>query len=251
MAELQELVRYLDAELRTSEVKDYPGAINGLQVENDGLVSQVFSAVDASLAVVEEASRNPNSLLLVHHGIFWKGAQPLTGSHFRKISAALKGNLAIYSSHLPLDMHPVIGNNTLLAEAIGLKSIRPILVKDGWAKGVAGDWEGSRDSLVAAVGKAVGGEVRVCPGGREEVVSVAVITGGAGSEVAEIAGLGMDAFVTGEGAHWNFIESEELCLNTLYAGHYATETFGVRRLGKDLAEKFELKATFLHREGGL
>jgi dinuclear metal center YbgI/SA1388 family protein len=251
MANLKEIVEYLDSELRVSEVKDYPGAMNGLQMENDGNISRVISAVDASLAVIKEAAQTRNSLLLVHHGMFWQGAQPLTGAFFRKIKAAMEGNLAIYSSHLPLDMHPVVGNNVLLAEAIGLESVRPILVKDGWATGIAGEWAGSRDELAEAVKRAVGRDVQVCPGGDDRVSSVAVITGGAGSEVAKIAGLGFDAFVTGEGAHWSFIESEERGLNTFYAGHYATETFGVRRLGRDLAGEFELQSVFLDREGGL
>lgn len=251
MADLQEIVEYLDSELRTSEVKDYPGAMNGLQMENDGTISRIVSAVDASLSVVEEAAKTRDSLLLVHHGMFWQGAQALTGAFYKKIRAAIEGNLAIYSSHLPLDMNPMIGNNVLLAEAIGLDSIRPILVKDGWATGVAGDWKGSRDDLVVAVSSAVGRDVQVCPGGSREVRSVAVITGGAGSEVAKIADLGLDAFVTGEGAHWSFIESEELGLNTLYAGHYATETFGVCRLGSEVAQKFGKKSAFIARNGGL
>jgi dinuclear metal center YbgI/SA1388 family protein len=251
MSKLNEIVEYLDSELRVSEVKDYPGAMNGLQMENDGNISRIVSAVDASLAVIEEAARVPNSLLLVHHGMFWQGAQPFTGAFFRKINVAMKANLAIYSSHLPLDMHPVIGNNVLLAEAIGLKSITPILVKDGWATGVVGEWGASRDDLTNAVVKAVGRNVHLCPGGVNQISSVAVITGGAGSEVAKIAGLGLDAFVTGEGAHWSFIESEERGLNTFYAGHYATETFGVKRLGLDLGYKFGLESVFLEREGGL
>ena len=131
-------------------MKDYPGAMNGLQMENDGNISRVISAVDASLAVIKEAAQTRNSLLLVHHGMFWQGAQPLTGAFFRKIKAAMEGNLAIYSSHLPLDMHPVVGNNVLLAEAIGLESVRPILVKDGWATGIAGEWAGSRDELAGS-----------------------------------------------------------------------------------------------------
>lgn len=251
MAKLEEIVAYLDSELRTSEVKDYPGAMNGLQMQNDGNVSRIVSAVDASLAVVEEAARVPGSLLLVHHGMFWQGAQPITGPRLRKIKAAIEGNLAIYSSHLPLDMHPVIGNNVLLAEAIGLKSIRPILVKDGWAGGVAGEWTGSRDDLAAVVSRAVGRAVQVCPGGSNRVSSVAVITGGAGSEVVKISDMGIDAFVTGEGPHWSYIESGERGLNTIYAGHYATETFGIRRLGSDLAGEFGLGFEFLEREGGL
>jgi len=251
MAKLTEIISYLDSELKTSEVKDYPGAMNGLQLENTGVVTHIFSAVDASLAVIEEAAQTPNSLLLVHHGMFWQGAQALTGPFYRKIQTAMRADLAIYSSHLPLDMHPVIGNNVLLAQAIGLDAIHPILIKDNWAAGVVGEWQGDRKSLARAVARAVGRDVRVCPGGNERISSVAVITGGAGSEVAKIAALGFDAFVTGEGSHWTFIESEERGMNTIYAGHYATETFGVRKLGHDLAEHFCLVHQYLDRDGGL
>lgn len=251
MADLKEIVAFLDAELRLSEIKDYPGAMNGLQIENDGTVDRVFSAVDASLAVVEEAAAAGGGLLLVHHGMFWQGAQPITGAFHRKISAAIHGNLAIYSAHLPLDWHPVHGNNILLAKAIGLREISPILVKDGWPMGVAGLWEGSRSDLVKAASAAVGREVILCPGGGDQVGKVAVITGGAGSEVAKIAGLGVDAFLTGEGPHWSFIEAEERRLNVIYAGHYATETFGVASLATLLGERFGAPTQGISREGGL
>ena len=251
MADLKEIVAFLDAELRLAEIKDYPGAMNGLQLENDGTVDCVFSAVDASLAVVEEAAAAGGGLLLVHHGMFWQGAKPITGAFFRKIRAAIRGNLAIYSAHLPLDWHPVHGNNVLLAKAIGLREISPILEKDGWPMGVAGIWEGSRTDLVSAVAVAAGRDVTVCPGGGERVGKVAVITGGAGSEVGKIAALGLGAFVTGEGPHWSFIDAEERGINVIYAGHYATETFGVKSLGCLLSQRFRTTTAFIGRPGGL
>lgn len=251
MAKLDEIVAYLDAELRTSEVKDYPGAMNGLQLENNGSVTRIFSAVDASLAVIEEAAKQENALLLVHHGMFWQGAQTISGPFYRKIKTAIDANLAIYSSHLPLDMHPEIGNNVLLAKAIGLQDVRPILIKDGWPTGVQGIWSGSRTELSSAVTKAVSREATLCAAGTDQPMTVAVISGGAGSEVARIAELGIDAFVTGEGPHWSFIEAEERQINVLYAGHYATETFGVMRLGEILAKREHLDFCFIHRPGGL
>jgi dinuclear metal center YbgI/SA1388 family protein len=251
MADLKEIVAFLDAELRLSEIKDYPGAMNGLQLENDGTVERVFSAVDASLAVVEEAAAAGGGLLLVHHGMFWQGAQPITGAFHRKITAAIRGNLAIYSAHLPLDWHPVHGNNVLLAKAIGLREISPILVKDGWPMGVAGLWEGSRGDLVKTTSVAVGREVTLCPGGSDQVGKVAIITGGAGSEVGKIAEFGADAFVTGEGPHWSFIEAEERRINLIYAGHYATETFGVKSLGGLVGKRFGKEVAFIDRPSGL
>lgn len=251
MADLNEIVEYLDAVLNTGAIKDYPGAMNGLQLANNGQVGRVISAVDASLAVIEEAAAKGGGLLLVHHGMFWQGAKPITGALYRKIRAAMDGNLAVYSSHLPLDMHPEYGNNLLLAKAIGLDHITPIMVKDGFPMGVGGVFGKSRENLALAVGKAVGREVTVCPGGVEAVRKVAVITGGAGSEVGQIAELGFDAFVTGEGPHWSFIEAEELGMNVIYAGHYATETFGVRAVSAHLAERFALDTCFIWRPGGL
>jgi dinuclear metal center YbgI/SA1388 family protein len=250
MADLHEIVTFLDDVLKTSEIRDYLGAINGLQLENHGTVSRVISAVDASLAVIEEAAKE-GGLLLVHHGMFWQGAQKITGPYFRKLKAAIDGDLAIYSSHLPLDFHSEIGNNMLLARAIGLGSIQPILFKDGFATAVVGEWNGTRDDLQHAIGKAVDREPQICCCGSDMPRKVAVMTGGAGSEVGKIAELGIDSFVTGEGPHWSFIEAEERGMNVFYAGHYATETFGVRALGLMIAEKFGLEAVFLERPGGL
>jgi dinuclear metal center YbgI/SA1388 family protein len=250
MADLKEIVAFLDRELKTAEIKDYPGAFNGLQLENNGKVCRVISAVDASLAVIEEAAKE-GGLLLVHHGMFWQGAQKITGPYFQKLKAAMDGNLAIYSSHLPLDFHPEIGNNILLARAIGLKSIQSILPKDGFATAVVGEWEGTRNDLHIAIEHAVGRPLQMCSCGSENPHKVAVMTGGAGSEVAKIADLGIGSFVTGEGPHWSFIEAEERKMNVFYAGHYATETFGVRVLGELIAEKFGLKSMFLERSGGL
>ena len=251
MAELHEIVKFLDAELKTSGIPDYPGAMNGLQLENNGTVSRVVSAVDASLAVIEAAAAGGGGLLIVHHGMFWQGAQPITGPYFRKLKTAIEGNLAIYSTHLPLDVHPTLGNNILLAQALGLSAIRPILPKDGFPMGVAGEWRGDRDALGKVIKGAVGQPARLCAGGMPEIQRVAVMTGGAGSEVSSIAALGIDTFVTGEGPHWSFIEAEERGLNVFYAGHYATETFGIKNLGSMLTQKYHLVGSFIAREGGL
>lgn len=250
MANLKKVVEYLDLELRNSEISDYPGAMNGLQLENSGSIEFIHSAVDASLTVVEKAAEK-GGLLLVHHGMFWQGAQPLTAAFYRKIKAAIDGDLAIYSSHLPLDFHPSMGNNVLLAERIGLSGIFPVLEKNGWGTAVTGDWGKSLDELVSAVESAVGRKSVVCPGGKKAIGRVAVITGGAGSQVAAVAGLGIDAFVTGEGPHWSFVEAEERQLNVVYAGHYATETFGVRRLGEFINRHFRIPHSFIESPAGL
>ncbi len=250
-AELADIVLFLDQELRTSAITDYPGAVNGLQLANSGTVPRIIAAVDASLGVIEEAAKGGAGLLIVHHGLFWQGVQPLTGPVFRKFKTAMDAGLAIYSSHLPLDVHPVWGNNILLAQAIGLSGIRPFFEKKGLNLGVAGDWSGSRPDLAEKLGTAVEGPVHCCPGGPESPHVIGIITGGAGGEVSEIAKSGVDTFITGEGPHWSYPLAEELGVNLLYAGHYATETFGVKALAASLARQFGLDWSFLHRPTGL
>src|SRR5690606_3629013 len=113
----------LDAELRIAEIPDYSGAMNGLQLENGGTVTKVAAAVDASLPVVEAAVAQGADLLVVHHGMFWQGARPVTGAFYRKIRTAIEGGLAIYSAHLPLDVHPSMGNNALMMRALDLQPV--------------------------------------------------------------------------------------------------------------------------------
>jgi putative NIF3 family GTP cyclohydrolase 1 type 2 len=121
MVALDEVVNWLDGELGTSSIGDYPGAMNGLQLANTGVIGRIVAAVDASLAVIQAAAEGGPGLLIVHHGMFWQGAQPVTGAFYRKLKIAMEANLAIYSSHLPLDVHPEFGNNILLSKAIHLK----------------------------------------------------------------------------------------------------------------------------------
>ena len=151
---LFELVRWMDEELRTAEVEDYAGAMNGLQVQNSGKLTKVACAVDASLPVVREAVARGADLLIVHHGIFWQGAQALRGAFFDKVKCALDGDLAIYSSHLPLDVHPVWGNNAALAREVGLDVKGGILPFKGMPVGLWGEMEVSREELLDRVSRA-------------------------------------------------------------------------------------------------
>lgn len=251
MVSLDELVAFLDRELKTASIPDYPGAMNGLQLANGGQVGRIVAAVDASLPVIEAAAAGGPGLLIVHHGMFWQGAQPVTGAFYRKLKIAMDAGLAIYSSHLPLDVHPEYGNNILLARAIGLQNPVPFLDYKGLPMGLRGAWNGSRSELAEALQAALGGPVHVCPGGPETISSVGIITGGAGSEVAKAAATGVDAFVTGEGPHWSYPLAEELGLNVYYGGHYATETFGVRAVAAAIAEKFGVADYFVDHPTGL
>lgn len=253
MAALRTIVSHLDKVLKTASVPDYPQALNGLQLENGGTVTRVGAAVDACLPVVEQAVEAGVDLLIVHHGLFWQGAQRIEGSAYRKLKLAMDHGLAIYSAHIPLDVHPKLGNNALLAKAIGMRDPEPFFPWKGILLGLRGRVPGSREKLAGRVARAVGatGPVHVCAGGPEQAGMVGIITGGAGSEIAAVAAAGIDTFVTGEGPHWSYTAAEELGVNLVYGGHYATETFGVRVLSGVIARKFGLPQLFIDHPTGL
>ncbi|MGJ8656416.1 MAG: Nif3-like dinuclear metal center hexameric protein [Akkermansiaceae bacterium] len=252
MVELKEIVAYLDAELRIAEVPDYPGAMNGLQLANDGRVAKVAAAVDASLPVFKKAIEEGADLLVVHHGMFWQGAQRVVGAQYEKLKMAMDANMAVYSAHIPLDIHGKWGNNVLLAERLGMDETEEFHPWKGILMGRKQHMELSLEELVGRVENAVGGEVNVCPGrGAETVGMVGVITGGAGSEVQAMADAGIDTFVTGEGPHWSYPLAEELGVNVIYGGHYATETFGVLKLMERLEEKCLLCGCYVDHPTGL
>lgn len=250
---LTKLSETIHALLRVGELPDYAGAMNGLQLQNTGgTVVRLLAAVDASLPVIRKAAAFEGpSLLLVHHGLFWKGAQMITGAAFEKFRIAMESGLAIYSAHLPLDVHPQLGNNACLASALGFKKTTTFFDWKGMPLGLRAKVNLTRAALTERLAAAVGGPVHVCPGGPENVREVGIITGGAGSEVAAIAATGVDTFITGEGPHWSFPAAEEAGMNVLYGGHYATETFGVKALAAHLAKAFKLPWEFIDHPTGL
>ena len=249
---LSEVRTYLDQLLRLDEIGDWPNACNGLQLENAGnRVTKVGAAVDANVTTMAFAIERGVDLLLVHHGLFWGGLQPLRGRWFHMWRAAIEAGLAVYSAHLPLDVHHEFGNNALLAKALGLQKPEPFLDVKGTLLGQKARLDIARDELVRRLEFAVGGRVTVCPGGPKEVGMVGVITGGAGSEARDVAACGVDTFVTGEGQHWTFGLAEELGINILYGGHYATETFGVKALAAHLSAKLGVPWEFIDHPSGM
>ena len=250
-AALAAIVHYCDLTLRTSKVQDYEGAVNGLQVENSGAVTRIAAAVDASLATVRLAIEAGADLLLVHHGLFWSPSHPWTGKRYELLRLLLENNLAIYSSHLPLDAHPRLGNNALLCAALKLKNRRPFFFEHNQFIGFQARQSISRSELANRLNQATGVEPRIIPGGASVCRRIGVVTGGAGAELRKAAAEGIDTFVTGEGPHWTYALAEELGLNVLYGGHYATETFGVKALAAELSKKFKVPQVFLHHPTGL
>ena len=250
-APLSLIVRYCDGILRTAEVEDYDGALNGLQVENHGTVSRIAAAVDASVATVKLAIREQADLLLVHHGLFWSARHPWTGRHYELLRLLAGNNLAVYSSHLPLDLHPKLGNNARLCAALGFRNLKPFFHEKNQFLGFQTRTRIARANLATRLGRVLGGAVRVLPGGPGVCQRIGVVTGGAGSQLQQAASEGVDTFITGEGPHWTFALAQELGLNALYGGHYATETFGVKALAVALARKFGVPWSFIDHPTGL
>jgi len=252
MASLPEIVRYCDRALRIDRIKDYDGAVNGLQVENkSGRVTRIAATVDASLATVQMAIKTRADLLLVHHGLFWSPRQPWTGANYQLFRTMSESNLALYSSHLPLDAHPKLGNNAQLCAALGLRNLRPFFFERDQFLGLQATTRILRSELAHRLQRATGAQPIVLPGGPSVCRRVGVVTGGAGGELKRAAKEGVDVFITGEGPHWTFALAEELGINVLYGGHYATETFGVKALAAHLAAKFRVPWTFLDHPTGL
>ncbi|MDQ3556844.1 MAG: Nif3-like dinuclear metal center hexameric protein [Gemmatimonadota bacterium] len=246
-----DLCAYLDEYLRVAHVPDHPGALNGLQVENRGEVHRVCVAVDASLVAIRAAAEQGAQLLLVHHGLFWDGNQPVTGRRFRRLRELLEHDVGVYSAHLPLDVHPEVGNNAVLARALGIEVRGSFGDFQGTPLGVWGELDLRREGLAARLDALLGQRVRLVPGGPERVRRVGVVTGGAGGMTMDAARAGLDAFVTGEGAHHNFFDAEEGGINLYLGGHYATETWGVRALAEHLEARFGIPWSFVDHPSGL
>jgi dinuclear metal center YbgI/SA1388 family protein len=242
---LESLVGYVDDYLRVPDFPDYPNAYNGLQVQGAVEVRGISAAVDASEAAINAAAERGSDLLLVHHGLFWDGGAPVTGRRFRKLSTLLRNEVALYSAHLPLDAHPDVGNCALLARALEIDIESGFGTFKGAEVGCMGTISETRESLRAKLADALQVVVRLIDGGPAQVNRVAVVTGAGGSMIAEAARSGADALITGEGAHHTYFDAMEYGINVYYAGHYATETLGVRALAAHLEERFGIPWTFL------
>jgi len=250
-ADLSEVTSYLDEYLRVAEVVDSDRALNGLQLENAGAVSRIAAAVDVCQVTIDRAADVGADLLLVHHGLFWGGLEPLTGRHGRRVRSMLERGIALYSVHLPLDLHPVVGNNAVLARLLGVEDAVWFGDHRGQPLGMAGKLDSSLLELVASVEDLLGITPHVIAAGPERVSRVGVVTGQGGSYMKQVVDAGLDTFVTGEGTHHTHFDAEEWGLNVVYAGHYATETVGVKALARHLEVIFGLPWDFIDHPTGL
>ena len=245
MQSLDRIVEYANRYLRISEIGDWDNALNGLQVQNSGRIKKIGAAVDVSTRVLGKAAKQSVDLLIVHHGLFWPGLQPVTGMLHRQLTIAFRSDIALYSAHLPLDVHPIVGNNAQLAASVGLKSLKPFLEEKGQPVGLKKSISLSREQLVGRLTRSLDGPVKSFNFGRKKTRTVGIITGAAGSEIYRVAAENIETFITGEAPHWAVVAAEELGVNLLLGGHYATETFGVKALAAHLANKFQLPWEFV------
>lgn len=256
-ARLDDVVAFLDAELRTREIPDFDGALNGLQLANGGRVTRVAAAVDFSARAVSAAVGARANLLIVHHGMFWSGAQPLTGVRYAALREALDAGLAVYASHLPLDLHPTLGNNALLAREIGLTPEQPFGRYRDISVGVAGRSDLPTAELMGRLRTVAArhGTTLVAtpfdPARRTRRWAMVSGAGASSATMLEAAEIGADTLIVGEGPHHTAVGAMDAGLCIAYAGHYATETLGVQALGTLLLERFGLPWSFLDLPTGL
>lgn len=249
---LHELTDYLDEYLRIAEFEDT--SQNGLQVEGPEEVNKVAFAVDASLAAFEQAVEAGAQLLVVHHGLFWDQPLRLVGPHYRRVRALIEGNCGLYAAHLPLDAHPEVGNNAELARLLGLEEHQPFGRYHGVQIGIAGVLEPPLE-IAALIGRLVHAlerpPVRVLAHGPEKAHRVGCVSGFAISMIDQVEEAGLDTYITGETSHSFFHQAAERGLNVLFAGHYATETLGVKALSRHVQERWDLQVAFLDLPTGM
>lgn len=254
---LDTVAQHLDAMLRTREIPDYPGALNGVQVEHVGPVRRCAVAVDASLRTIDGAIADGANLLIVHHGLFWSGIQPLRGRTFERVRRLIAHDVAVYASHLPLDLHPTLGNNALLAQALGLVPSAGFARFQSVDVGVMGDADVETSAIATqldTIARREGGAlvtVGIAPGRRTRRWAICTGAGASSDSLREAMAAGVDTLIVGEGPHHTGVEAPELGIAVLYAGHYATETYGVRALGAELERAFGLPWSFVAAPTGL
>lgn len=253
-----EIAKYLDELLSTSSVPDFPNALNGLQLANTGDVTSVAAAVDYSLETVKKASETKSDFLILHHGMFWSGVRPLVGAQRSKLELLLRNDIAVYSSHIPLDLHATFGNNVLLSAELGLVPSDGFAVYKGVPIGLRGESNVATSELIERArvfARQHGGDViasgRPLRGAMTRKWGMCTGAGASSDTLAEVAATGIDTLIVGEGPHHTAVEASDLGITVIYAGHYATETLGVRALAAHLGERFGLTVNMIDSPTGL
>lgn len=246
-----DLISYLDEFLKIREIDDY--SCNGLQIEGGNTIEKVALAVDFCIESAKGAARLGADLLMVHHGLIWEGLKNIRGETYRRIKAMMVSGTGLYAAHLPLDLHPEVGNNVELARLLKIKMCGTFAPAKGKDLGVWGEFETPMDldSLHNLIATALGTECSLLPFGKEHIKTIGIVSGGGTSHVKDAIEKGLDVFLTGEIGHTVYHAARENNLTIISAGHYATETLGLRALGHHIQEKFGLVVHFVDVPTGL
>ena len=247
---LPEVVAYCDRRTRVVHFKDAPGAFNGLQMANGGTVSKIGAAVDAGLVLFQRAVEAGVDFLIVHHGMYWDMPRPLTGTAYERVAVLVKGNCALYSNHLPLDAHPEIGNNVLLARQLGLSPSRGFYPNEGGDIGVIAANASPRDALRRRL-EDLYSRVIALEFGSEMPREVAFCSGSGNGALGHLAAAGVDTLITGELREEQYNRAQEEKLNIYLCGHYATEVHAVRALAAEVSARFGIPWVFVPTENPL
>ena len=248
MAKLTDLVSFCEKRTRRTAFTDAPGAFNGLQVANRGTVTKIGAAVDAGVVPFQKAVAAGVDFLLVHHGMYWDMPRPITGPVYERVATLIDGNCALYSCHLPLDAHPQIGNNALLARQLGLKITRGFLPNPGGFIGGIAPARGLTRNTLRQKLEELYPRVIAIEYGSPKPRQIAFCSGSGYSATTGLIESGVDTMVTGELREDIFNKAQEQKLNLYLCGHYATEVHGVKALAAELARKFRLPWEFIETE---
>ncbi|NPV50850.1 MAG: Nif3-like dinuclear metal center hexameric protein [Candidatus Methanofastidiosum sp.] len=249
--ELYELISYMDDYLRVTEISDV--SINGLQIEGKKEVKKVCLGVDSSLEIFKEASKRKADLILVHHGLIWGGLKSIRGLVKERISYLLENGISLYAAHLPLDMHPEVGNNIGLIKILNLSDPEPFGAYHGLKIGFKGKYEKMKSvkEISKTLERALPAKIESFNFGPDKIKSVGIVSGGGGSAFEDCIKEEIDLFITGEPSHTIYHIAKEAGINLIFAGHYATEKLGVMALGKNIEDKYKIKTEFIDIPTGL
>ncbi len=246
MTTLETIVSFLDRELNIKAFSD--DSHNGLQVENSGKIARVCVGVDATMAFFEEAVRRKANMVICHHGLSWGDSlKRITGLNYRRLRFLLEHDIAPYARHLPLDAPPRHGNNAQICKACGLRRLKPFGLYHGIPIGFSGSLPRAMpyNAFKARVHRVIGNTLGTMDFGKSVVRTVAIVSGGAAEEIDEAGQKGIDVYISGEPKLMACHLAREYGINAIFAGHYATEVFGVKALARLLASRFRLKTEFI------
>lgn len=245
---IEVLAEYIRTELNLDDYSSVDASMNGLQVGKPGKeINRVVCAVDASLATFEQAAKMKADAIFVHHGLFWGQPIAVTQMHYHRVALLIEHDIALFAAHLPLDAHPVRGNNATMASLLQLQNLKPFGMYHGvdiGYRGVLPEPLGA-DEIAAKLGLGPETGLHILRFGKERISSVGIVSGGAANEVQQAIALGLDAYITGEPSHTMHAYCQETGITMICGGHYATEVFGVQQMARYFTEELGLEASFV------